>query len=202
MLFRSRRRGVSRAFGTGALAGRRVVVQGAGNVGAALLGMLRDAGAEASFSDTDPDRARALRTGGFREIPCDDVWDASCDLLAPCALGGVLSSRTIPRLRCRAIAGAANNQLEHPDDATRLSERGILWAPDVAASAGGAVYVTGMEGLGWTDEVARQAVRRIGETVGLVLDRAAREGESALEAAEAIARERIALGPVAMLRGR
>jgi len=152
----------SRAFGTGALAGRRVVVQGAGNVGAALLGMLRDAGAEASFSDTDPDRARALRTGGFREIPCDDVWDASCDLLAPCALGGVLSSRTIPRLRCRAIAGAANNQLEHPDDATRLSERGILWAPDVAASAGGAVYVTGMEGLGWTDEVARQAVRRIG----------------------------------------
>ena len=192
----------SRAFGSGALAGRRVVVQGAGNVGAALLGMLREAGARASFSETDPGRARALRVEGFREIPSDDVWDESCDLLAPCALGGVLNARTIPRLRCRAIAGAANNQLEHSGDAARLSERGILWAPDIAASAGGAVYVTGMEGLGWTDEVARAAVRRIGETVGLVLDRAVREGQSALEAAEAVARERIALGPVAMLRSR
>src|SRR2546428_7599777 len=71
----------------------------------------------------------------------DEILQSECDVLSPCALGGVLNRKTIPKLRCRAIAGAANNQLEDPSDAKRLEERGILYAPDYVVNAGGIMKI-------------------------------------------------------------
>jgi leucine dehydrogenase len=180
-------------FGTPSLTGRRIVVQGAGHVGSALVELLAEAGASVAVSELDPDVARSVAAPhGLSTIPPASVWDAPCDVLAPCALGGVLNARTIPRLKCRIVAGAANNQLEHDDDAKRLADRGIVWVPDAAASAGGAVAVTGMESLGWSRERALEAVRAIGGTVREILRRAATQHRTTLDAARALASERLA----------
>ena len=78
-----------------------------------------------------------------------------CDLFSPCATGAVLNADTIPRLRCRVVAGAANNQLAAPVDADRLAAAGILYAPDYVVNAGGVLHLAGYERLGWTpDEMA------------------------------------------------
>ncbi len=85
---------------------------------------------------------------------------AECDVLAPCALGGVLDATTIPLLKCRAIAGSANNQLGEPFDAERLRHKGILYAPDFVANVGGAMAMPGIESLGWSPEQARDEIRQ------------------------------------------
>ena len=107
------------------------------------------------------------------------------------ALGRVLSRETIPRLSCRAIAGAANDQLADPADAERLRERGILYAPDFVVNAGGAVAITGMEAMGWSPARAEREVRGIGETLSRVFERAEREGISTDAAARRLAAERL-----------
>lgn len=178
-----------RVFGTPSLAGRRVLVQGAGSVGGALLERLVAAGAEAHWSDVDP--AAQDRFQGLPYVAPESVYDTPCDLFSPCALGGVLNEVTIPRLRCRAVAGAANNQLATPEDAERLRARGILYAPDFVASLGGSVAITGMEAMGWSRERAEEEVRRIGNTLRQVFARAAAEGTTTDVAARRIAEDRL-----------
>jgi leucine dehydrogenase len=121
----------------------------------------------------------------------ESVYDTPCDLFSPCALGGVLNEVTIPRLRCRAVAGAANNQLAAPEDAERLRARGILYAPDFVASLGGSVAITGIEALGWSRERAEEEVRRIGDTLRQVFARAEAERITTDEAARRIALDRL-----------
>lgn len=185
-----------RVFGDPSLAGRRVLVQGAGSVGGALIERLVEAGAEVSFSDVDPEALRRFKDElGLPLVPPESVYDAPCDLFSPCALGGVLHEATIPRLRCRAIAGAANNQLATPEDAERLRARGILYAPDFVASLGGALAITGIEARGWSKERADEEVRgRIVDTLREIFTRAEAEGVTPEEAARRMARERIAAG--------
>lgn len=186
-----------RVFGNLSLAGRRVLVQGAGSVGGALIERLAGAGAEVLLSDVDPVAAQRFRDAfGVALVPPESVYGTPCDLFSPCALGGVLDEATIPRLRCRAIAGAANNQLATPEDAERLRARGILYAPDFVASLGGALAVTGIEALGWSPERADEEVRRrIVDTLREVFARAEAQDVTTEEAARRIARERIAAGP-------
>jgi leucine dehydrogenase len=182
-----------RALGNPSLAGRRVLVQGAGSVGGSLIERLVAAGAEVVWSDVDPAALERFRDGlGLPFVSPESVYDTPCDLFSPCALGGVLSEATIPRLRCRAVAGAANNQLATPEDAQRLRARGILYAPDFVVSLGGSVAITGMETLGWSRERAEEEVRRIGDTLRKVFARAEAEGVTTDEAARRIARDRLA----------
>lgn len=185
-----------RVFGDPSLAGRRVLVQGAGSVGGALVERLAAAGAQVLLSDVDAAAARRFADGpGVALVPPERVYDTPCDLFSPCALGGVLSEATIPLLGCRAVAGAANNQLATPEDAERLRARGILYAPDFVASLGGALAITGLEALGWSRERADEEVRRrIGDTLREVFARAEAEGVTTEEAARRIAQERIAAG--------
>jgi leucine dehydrogenase len=126
-------------FGSDDLDGRSVVIQGVGDVGHPLARMLADVGARVSVSDIDGERARrvAAEVGGELVEPAA-VFSASCDVFAPCAVTGVLNRETIPQLACRVVAGSANAQLGEPDDADRLHERGILYAPDYVVNAGGA----------------------------------------------------------------
>ena len=117
---------------------------------------------------------------------------AEVDVLAPCALGGVLDEETVPALRCRAIAGAANNQLASDDVGELLAARDILWVPDFVANAGGVVNIAvELEPRRLRHRPRRDRVRAIGDTVRTVLDHADANGTTPLAAAMEIARRRV-----------
>lgn len=174
--------------GDAALRGKRVLVQGAGGVGGALIERLSAAGATVLFSDVSEPAIRRFRDeAGLEFVPPEQVFDAPCDVFSPCALGGVLNRDTIPRLRCRAVVGGANLQLAEPHDVQLLEARGILYAPDFVVNVGGAMAVTGMESLGWTREQAEARVSRVGSTLRRVYEMARAEGITTDAAAQRIA---------------
>ena len=113
-------------------------------------------------------------------------------MLSPCATGAVLSAETIPELACRAIAGAANNQLATPEDAARLAARGILYAPDYVANAGGVIWLAGYETLGWDDAHMRARLAGIEQTLEEIFASASDERITTAQAADRIALVRIA----------
>jgi leucine dehydrogenase len=162
------------ALGSDDLAGRTVLVQGVGGVGGPLADLVGEAGATVLVADREADRARtvAARVGG-QAVAVDEAYDADCDIFAPCAVGGVINASTVPRLRCRIVAGSANNQLESDEDAVSLAERGILYVPDFIINAGGAVAHGILEFLHWGAEEVEPRVRRIGSTVEEILREAA-----------------------------
>jgi glutamate dehydrogenase/leucine dehydrogenase len=181
------------AFGTPELSGRRIVVQGCGHVGAPLVRLLLEDGARVECADIDPARAAGLEAEGATAVPLAGLLERPCDIVAPCALGGALTAEIVPRLQCRVICGAANNQLATPGVADLLAAREIVWAPDYVVNAGGIVNI--YEEFGGYDPVrAEGEVRRIGETTRLVLERARNEGTTPAAAADAIAEERIEAG--------
>ena len=175
--------------GSDQLAGRTVLVQGTGSVGAKLARLLLDAEAVVLVSDVDEERARA--TGG-RPVPADAALELECDVYAPCALGATLNEASIPRLRCRAVAGAANNQLAEPDDAERLRGAGILYAPDYVINGGGALHGIGLEQLGWDPERLEREVAGIADTLTGLYRQADEERITTNEAAERLAATRLA----------
>ncbi|MGH9464196.1 MAG: Glu/Leu/Phe/Val dehydrogenase dimerization domain-containing protein, partial [Thermoanaerobaculia bacterium] len=129
-------------------AGRRVLIQGVGDVGAPLAELLAAAGATLLLSDVDEPRAAALASRLDAEVVSPaQLHETPCDVYAPCATGAVLNEETIARLGCAIVAGAANNQLAAPADAERLHARGILYAPDYVINGGGALAF-GLLGLG------------------------------------------------------
>jgi leucine dehydrogenase len=180
------------AFGSDDLEGRIVVVQGAGGVGSPLADQLASAGASVLVADIDPDRAHAVatRVGGVA-LPVDQLFETDCDVFAPCAVGGILSVETVPRLRCRIVAGSANNQIAEPEAADLLHARGILYAPDYVINAGGAIAIVGLEQLGWSKSELDTALARIGETLRQIYERADARGISTATAADVLVEERL-----------
>jgi glutamate dehydrogenase/leucine dehydrogenase len=189
------RAAAAHAFGDDDLAGRTVAVQGVGAVGEPLARDLAEHGARLVLADVDDVRAKELAQALDAETAgTEEIYDAGSDIFAPCATGGVLSRETIPRLRCRVIAGAANNQLAEPEDADRLAERGILYAPDYVVNAGGMIHLASLEMLGEDVAARDERLRGIGDTLGEVFARAQRRGISTAAAADAIVEERLAAG--------
>lgn len=177
--------------GRASVEGCRVVVQGAGHVGANLVRLLADAGASVAVADVNDERAHAAaEPHGVEVVDAATVLQTQCDVLAPCALGGVLTAETIPTLRCRAICGAANNQLDDDASAVLLGARGVLYAPDFVANAGGIINIA-EEFTGYDHDRALHRAEQIEETMQQVLERAAADGVAPQLAAEAIARERL-----------
>jgi leucine dehydrogenase len=182
-----------RVWGTPSLEGRSVAVVGLGSVGSRLAELLAEAGAALVVADIDERRRALADRFGARWTDPDAALTTAVDVLAPCALGGVLSERTVPALGCRAIAGAANNQLAAAPVADRLAERGILWVPDFVANAGGIINIAvELEPGGYAPDRAEARVRAIADTVRTVLDHAEAAGVTPLAAAEEIARRRLA----------
>jgi glutamate dehydrogenase/leucine dehydrogenase len=177
--------------GSGDLDNVRVCVQGAGHVGSSLAEQLARAGAEILVADVDPRRAEALaeRVGGA-VVPADHAVATECDVLAPCALGAVIDDASLDRLRCRIVAGSANNMLAEPRHGDALHARGILYAPDYVVNAGGLVFLE-EEILGHDDEIARERVRGVGEQVARVIEHARNEGTSTARAATQLAEDRL-----------
>ena len=180
------------AFGSGDLSLRSIVVQGAGGVGGRLIELLEEAGANVSASDIDASRLERLRGRGIKVLSPEDALTTPCDVLAPCATGAVINSRTIPGLRCRVIAGAANNQLETAEDAQLLRNRGIAYAPDFVINAGGVLHGGGLEEQHWTREELDRHLAGIGDVVYEIFERAERDGVTTDAAARRIALARIA----------
>ena len=175
------------------LAGLRVVVLGVGKVGSSLVRLLCADGADVTVSDVDAnaiDRLAADPAVEVHAVPVGSALTTGCDILAPCALGAALNERTIPNLRCRAIVGAANNQLETEKDARRLADRGVLYVPDFVANAGGVINIA-EELVGYHRDRAVAAVERIFSTTDTVLRLAAHEGVTTVAAAESLADARI-----------
>jgi leucine dehydrogenase len=191
-VFHGIRASVEHAFGSDDLTGRAVLVQGVGDVGARLAELLADAGARLLVTDLDTGRADELaeRIGGEVLAP-ETALSTECDVYAPCAVGGTLNAGSIPGLRCRVVAGCANNQLSELEDADLLRAAGILYAPDFVINAGGVLHAWGTEGLGWSPEEVEERHRGLGDTLLDIYARAEADNVSTAEAAERIARSRI-----------
>lgn len=185
------------ALGARALEGLTIAVQGTGNVGAGVARLARADGARLILADIRKEAVDALAAelgGGTQEVSTcgvEDILAADCDVLAPCALGGALNARTIPRIRAKIVAGAANNQLESADDAMRLAERGILYAPDFVINSGGVISIA-LAGEFPDEAGMKQRVGALADILTGIFERA-EAGEGTSDAiAVRIARERIA----------
>jgi leucine dehydrogenase len=190
-VFHGIRATMSHVLGSPDLDGRVVLVQGVGDVGGRLAEQLAEAGAGVVIADIDSQRVGALAERiGAEVIPAEEAIGADCDVYAPCALGGTLNAETIPRLRCRIVAGSANNQFAEPEDAVRLKDAGILYAPDFVINAGGVLYAWGTESLHWDRETVEKRLAGIGETLAAIYRRSEAEGITTDAAAERLARSR------------
>jgi leucine dehydrogenase len=194
-VFAGIRASVAHAFGSGDLSGRSVLVQGVGAVGGPLARQLGAAGAHLILTDVDEVRAKELAVElGAEVVTPDAAIDTPCDVFSPCATGGVLTAETIPRLRCRVVTGAANNQLAEAEDAEGLAEREILYAPDYVVNAGGIIHLAALEMLGEDAAACDERVRAIGDTLGEVFRLADAEGISTGAAAQSLVRMRLEEG--------
>jgi leucine dehydrogenase len=168
----------------GRLHGIKVVVQGAGHVGAQLATELHASGAELVIADVVTARARdlAARLGATVVAP-GDALEEPCDVFAPCATAKVLDSAVVGRLRCRWVAGAANDTLAERGVADRLAERGITYVPDFILNAGGVIQIHAFRER-WTDERLAVEVLRVGDRVADILAEADAAGRTPLDVAE------------------
>ena len=176
--------------GEDSLSGVRVCVVGVGSVGGRLARMLAAAGSELTISDIDP-RARMLAADlGAAWIDPSEAIAADCDVLAPCALGGAIDAAAVAGLRCRIVCGSANNVLSDESIADALAGRGILYAPDFIANAGGLIHVYA-ELRDLDGETVLRLVDGIGSTMRQILEAADRDGVTPLAAAQAQAAKRL-----------
>jgi len=184
---------LAHVFGDGSLRGRRIAVQGLGSVGWRLCEHLHAEGAELIVTDVLPERVqRAVAEFGATAVAPDEIYDVECDVFSPCALGAILNDNTIPRLRCRIVAGSANNQLAEDRHAAELQRRGIVYAPDFVINGGGVVNVHGeLEPGGYNRQRVMERVARIGQKVARALALAEERGVTTHQAALLMAEERL-----------
>ncbi|MBI2867670.1 MAG: Glu/Leu/Phe/Val dehydrogenase [Chloroflexi bacterium] len=180
-------------WGAESLAGKRVLVQGFGKVASNLAKHLKEADAALLVAEVDPAaRARAESEFGAALVDPQNALSTECDVLAPCALGGVLNSHTIPALRCAIVCGGANNQLLEPADGERLDQRSILYAPDYVVNAGGLINLS-FELTGYNEQAATARVLRIRDTLEKLIALSKARCIPTAVAADRMAEERLAL---------
>jgi len=181
-----------RQFGTDSLTGKRILVQGAGNVGRNLVGLLMKENANVMIADIFEDQLqRITNEHNVTVVDPNTVFDQQMDIYAPCALGATLNADSIPRLTCSIVAGAANNQLRVAnEDGDRLKDRGILYAPDFLINAGGLINVYS-ELMGTDDAFAMAKAEEIYARTEQIFQLAQSEGINTQAAAIQAARARI-----------
>lgn len=175
--------------------GVHVVVIGVGSVGYRLCAELHARGARLTVADVDPARVEHAREAfGCDVVSCEQAHTVECDVLAPCALGGLLDEVAVGQLRCRIVAGSANNQLASPADGERLMRRGIIYAPDFVINAGGLIQVAQEAAGGEAGEALRSRIEAIADRVHSLVSRSRVEGVPAEQLALRLAEERLAGG--------
>ena len=178
-------------WGSDDLSGKTVAVQGAGHVGYYLAKELHEAGARIIVTDIDAERVkRVVDEFGARAVKTDEIYGVEADIFSPCALGGVINDDTIPQLKVEIVAGAANNQLLEERHGDTLDERGILYAPDYVANAGGVINVYS-ELANWDASRALRKADDIYDTALGVFEISRSEGIPTYEAADRLAERRL-----------
>ncbi|GHJ50832.1 Glu/Leu/Phe/Val family dehydrogenase [Micromonospora chersina] len=193
-VFQGMRAAAEHVWGTPTLAGKRVGVAGLGKVGKYLTGHLLEDGAEVVATDVNPKALEWVRANHPQVTLVDDtaaLVASDIDVYAPCALGGALNDDTVPVLRAKVVAGAANNQLAHAGIEKVLADRGILYAPDYVVNAGGVIQVAD-EIEGFNFDRAKLRATRIFDTTREILRLADDEGVPPAVAADRLAERRMA----------
>jgi leucine dehydrogenase len=183
-----------RAFGSRSLKGRTVAVVGVGRVGSRVARLAHKAGAKVLIADIDESKRTLVKElGNARWTDPTSALLADVDVVAPCALGGAIDEYTIRRLRAQVICGAANNQLEHEGLGEDLAAKGILYAPDFIANAGGLMNVAAeLDPEGYDPGHTRKRVLGIEDTMNRIFEEADNSAVVPLAAAYALARQRLA----------
>jgi leucine dehydrogenase len=180
-------------LGRSDLEGMRIAVQGLGGVGHHLCGLLAAEGAELFVADVRPAAVqKACEQFKAHPVAVQEVLRLDVDVLAPCALGGVLDAQSIPRLRARIVAGAANNQLAQGQDGAALQAAGILYAPDYVINAGGIISVAREYHRSASEAQVIADIQAIPARLTEIFERARRENRTTNEVADEMARERLA----------
>jgi len=191
-IFRAMQAAAKYKWGSDDLAGKTVAIQGCGHVGYFLAGELARVGAKLIVTDVDAAKVkRAVDDHGASTVAPEEIYSAAADIFAPCALGGVLNDQTIPRLKAALVVGGANNQLLEPRHGDLLERRGIAYAPDYAANAGGVINGCCREMLGWDVEKTLAKTDAIYETLLKIFTLAEREKIPTYQAADRLAEERL-----------
>jgi leucine dehydrogenase len=176
------------------LAGVKVALLGVGHVGHALASLLHAAGADLVVADVDPKKVERARDElGCRVTTEEAIYSEACDIFSPNALGACLNDQTLPRLKCRAVAGAANNQLAEDRHGQVLFDRGILYAPDYAINAGGLINVAS-EWTGYDEGAVQRRVGAIHDTLLEIFARSKKQGLPTNRVADQLAEERFKKG--------
>jgi leucine dehydrogenase len=173
------------------LSGLTIAIQGCGNVGYHLAKLLHEAGARLIATDVNAENLSCVVDEfAVEAVHPNEIFSVTADVFAPCALGGVLNDETIPQLKVQIVAGSANNQLLEERHGAMLRERGILYAPDYVANAGGVLNGC-VELLAWTPEQALEKINAIYDTVLHIFKSAEEQGITPNEAADRLAEERL-----------
>lgn len=180
-------------WGSESLRGKTVAVQGVGHVGYYLCRHLYDEGANLIVTDIYEDRLEpVVKEFGAKVVKPEEIYGVQCDIFAPCALGAIINDETIPQLKCKIVAGAANNQLKEPRHGDTLMEMGILYAPDFVINGGGVTNVAEeYSPSGYQRDRAYARVSKIFDKLLKVFEIAKREGIPTYKAADLMAEERI-----------
>jgi leucine dehydrogenase len=152
---------LNKAFGNEEIVGKKIAIQGVGCVGSKLIKMLVDHGAEVFVSDIDKEKLEKIKHEfNVHVVPFEEIVTMECDIFSPCALGAIINDDTVEKMKCKIIAGAANNQLDRAEHGEILRKRGVIYAPDYVINAGGLMNVS-LELEGYSRERAERMTRGI-----------------------------------------
>lgn len=183
-----------KAFGSDSLTGKKISVQGVGQVGMYLVGYLAKENAQVFITDINEERlARVSREHGATVVGMDEIYDLDVDIYAPCAMGATVNDETLSRIKAQVIAGAANNQLK--DEAIHgklLVEKGLVYAPDFVINAGGIINISSELKGSYNKQLAYNWTEKIYDTTLNIFKVSETEGVPTQQAAMKIAEKRIA----------
>ena len=176
-------------WGSSEIKGKIIAIQGLGHVGFKLAEFLFWNGADLIVADIDHLKSEKIhKLYGAKVVSPKDIYSEKCDIFAPCAMGGGINPDTIPTLNCKAIVGAANNQLSNSEDGNLLSQRKILYAPDFITNAGGIINASlEFSPEGYNPKIAKAKVDKIYDTLLWVYEKAESENKLTVEVADELA---------------
>lgn len=194
------RASVEYKFQKTSLSGLKVAVQGAGHVGQHLVHLFLNEGMHVFLCDIDSSKTKAFSDNPHvTVVSTEDIYEVDADIFCPSALGAVISEKTIPKLKCKIVAGSANNQLATPECGDELFRRKIVYAPDYAINAGGLMNVS-IEFEGYDERRANRMMRNIYYVMKTIFQHSHMEGLPEYKCADRVAQKRIA--EISRLRGR
>lgn len=191
-VFRGIKVAMGHAFGNDDPKGCRVAVQGIGHVGAGVVRKLTAAGAHVLIADIAEDALNELsKETGAEIVSKDEILFQDVDVVSPNALGSILNAESVSKLKCKVVAGGANNQLSTPDIGDKLSELGILYAPDYVINGGGIINVAAEISGEYSREWVDRKLTRLMETLDEVFTISSQKSMATNRVADAIARQRL-----------